>query len=31
MSAEKIWASGWNGPFVELINFPDNEGVMGRW
>ena len=29
MSAEKIWASGWNGPFVELINFPDNEGVIG--
>ena len=25
----KIWASGWNGPFVELINFPDNEGVIG--
>ena len=29
MSAKKIWASGWKGPFVELINFPDNEGVIG--
>ena len=23
------YLSGWNAPFVELINFPDNEGVIG--
>ena len=29
MRAERVWSSGWQGPFVELIYFPDNEGVIG--
>jgi len=29
MSAEQVWAARPEGPFVELIDFADNEGVIG--
>ncbi len=29
MTTNQLWNAPMEGPFVELINFPDNEGVIG--
>jgi hypothetical protein len=29
MTAEQVWAARPEGPFVELIDFADNEGMIG--